>query len=210
MRDDLPPVYPSLGTKYYQSQSNSNGGGDDTRSNSSNSRDSTPCLTRNCLITTSFILLTLGLGAITYGGIQLNNWKNSLNANVCDNTYVALPLEIGQLYSNGVQLILWNINLPNSNWNCTTFQKPPLPTPVVGEEHLLYVNDNNNRCSVWEEDTVDCSDCDGTTSSYMSAVIGFGFGAAVWCLSWIVLFIITLDQCCCGNLLFGSSNIRRP
>ena len=160
---------------------------------------SKPCINKRCLIRTCFIVLTLGLGAVIYGGIQLNNWKNTLNRDVCDDTYVAVPLQVGPIYSNNAQSILWSIALPTGTWNCTTYQVPPLPKVVVGQEHILYVNDNNNRCSVWEEDPVDCSDCGNNPSQYINTAFGYGSAAAVWCLAWVLLsvFMVLEHQCWC-------------
>lgn len=152
--------------------------------------------TDKCASVFILCVLTLGLGAIMYGVDALINWKDAMNAKACINTYTAVPLEVGAIYSDKTQVILWNVNLIGGTWNCTTFTEPPLPLVVIGQQHTLYVNDNNDRCCAWQEGRVDCGTCG---SEYQNTVLGFGFGAAFWCIAWIAVLCWTMySYKCCG------------
>jgi hypothetical protein len=101
-----------------------------------------------CLFTIYYVLM---LGGVVIGCVYVSQVAIDIRANLCNNQQVATPLSIGPILSNLQQKIVWKFSYADFTLNCTTFTIPPSPQVILGENHLLYMNDNLDRCCFYFE-----------------------------------------------------------
>jgi hypothetical protein len=96
-----------------------------------------------CCFTIYYVLMLVG---VVIGCVHVAQIATDIRANLCNNQQVATPLSIGPVFSDLQQKIVWKFSYSDSTLNCTTFTIPPPPQVKIGENHLLYMNDNLDRC----------------------------------------------------------------